>query len=99
MGERLDMVNKLIQYSIDMFVRSDESHMQEIIFLENRVDEKERALQKLHVQRLAKGECSPEAGMVFSDIVSGLERVADHATNIAFAITAAEKEEETEAVS
>ncbi|MDE7045880.1 MAG: Na/Pi symporter, partial [Acetatifactor sp.] len=99
MGEMLDMVNKLIQYSVDMFVRSDESHMQEIISLENRVDEKERALQKLHVQRLTKGECTPEAGMGFSDIVSGLERVADHATNIAFAITAAEREEEVEAVS
>jgi len=99
MGDMLDMVNKLIRYSVDMFVRSDESHMQEIISLENRVDEKERELQKLHVQRLTRGECTPEAGMVFSDIVSGLERVADHATNIAFAITAAEKEEETEAVS
>ncbi len=99
MGDMLDMVNKLIQYSVDMFVRSDESHMQDIISLEDRVDEKERELQKLHVQRLTRGECTPEAGMVFSDIVSGLERVADHATNIAFAITAAEKEEEAEAVS
>ncbi len=99
LGEMLDMVNKLIQYSIDMFVRSDGSHMQEIIQLENRVDEKERELQKLHVHRLTKGECTPEAGMVFSDVVSGLERVADHATNIAFAITAADREDEVEAVS
>ena len=33
--------------------------------------------------------------MIFSDIVSGLERVADHATNIAFAIVNAEREAET----
>ena len=39
-----------------------------------------------HVERLTKNECTPEAGMLFSDIVSGLERVSDHATNIAFAI-------------
>ena len=97
LGEMLDMVNKLIQYSIDMFARSDESHMQEVIDLENKVDEKEKALQNFHVQRLTKGECTPEAGMMFSDIVSGLERVADHATNIAFAIIAAEKEAEAEA--
>ena len=30
------------------------------------------------------GECTAEAGMIFSDIISGLERVSDHATNIAF---------------
>lgn len=99
MGEMLDMVNKLIQYSIDMFVRSDESHMQEIIALEDKIDEKERALQQMHVDRLTKGECTPEAGMVFSDVVSGLERVADHATNIAFAVMNAEKDAEMEAIS
>ncbi len=94
LGEMLDMVNLLIQYSMDMFAKGDESHAQEIMSLEDRVDAKEKALQKTHVERLAKGECSPEAGMVFSDIVSGLERVADHATNIAFAILTAEREEE-----
>jgi phosphate:Na+ symporter len=86
LGEMLDMVNTLIQYSIDMFVKSDESHMNDIIELEEKVDEKERELQQAHVNRLTSGECTPEAGMIFSDIVSGLERVADHATNIAFAI-------------
>ena len=94
MGEMLDMVNKLIQYSMDMFARSDETHMQEVIELEDKVDEKEKELQNFHVQRLTRGECTPEAGMIFSDIVSGLERVADHATNIAFAILAAEGEGE-----
>lgn len=94
MGEMLDMVNKLIQYSIDMFAKGDESHMREVVQLEDAVDEKEKSLQKLHVQRLTRGECTPEAGMIFSDIVSGLERVADHATNIAFAIVDAEKEAE-----
>ena len=43
-------------------------------------------MQKSHVVRLTKNECSPEAGMLFSDVVSGLERVADHATNIAFSV-------------
>lgn len=38
------------------------------------------------MKRLTTNECTPEAGMVFSDTVSGLERIADHATNIAFAI-------------
>ena len=94
LGDMLEMVNKIIRYAVEMFARSDESHMQEIVTLEDQVDEKERELQKKHVERLTKGECSPEAGMIFSDIVSGLERVADHATNIAFAITTEEDAEE-----
>jgi len=94
LGEMLEMVNKIIQYSMDMFAKGDESHMQEVIKLEDKVDNKEKELQRLHVQRLTKGECTPEAGMIFSDIASGLERVADHATNIAFAIIDAEREAE-----
>ena len=96
LGEMLEMVNKIIQYSIDMFAKSDEAHMQEIIELEDSVDEKERQLQRAHVERLTRGECTPEAGMIFSDIVSGLDRVSDHATNIAFAIKDGEKDAEDE---
>lgn len=93
----LDMVNHIIQYAIEMFVKSEYTHMQDVIDLENRVDERERELQKSHVERLTRGECSPEAGMIFSDIISGLERVSDHATNIAFAIMDQEKNNEVEA--
>ena len=92
LGEMLDMVNKIIQYAINMFAHSDESKMREVAELEQRVDAKEQELQQLHVERLTRGECTPQAGMIFSDVVSGLERVA--ATNIAFAIVAAEKDEE-----
>ena len=97
LGDMLEMVNKIIRYAVEMFAKSDETHMQEIITLEDQVDEKERELQKKHVERLTKGECSPEAGMIFSDVVSGLERVADHATNIAFAITTEEEMDEGKA--
>lgn len=92
LGDLLEMVTRLIRYSIDMFARSDESHMKDVIALEDQVDAKEKEMQKSHVQRLTRGECSPEAGMMFSDIASGLERVADHATNIAFAVITAEEE-------
>ncbi len=86
LGEMLEMVNKIIQYSIDMFAKHDETHMQDIIDLEDKVDLKERELQQAHVERLTRGECTPQAGMIFSDVISGLERVSDHATNIAFSI-------------
>ncbi|MBP3753681.1 MAG: Na/Pi cotransporter family protein [Lachnospiraceae bacterium] len=90
LGEMLDMVNTIIRYSMEIFAKSDETHFQDVIDLEDRIDQEERKLQENHINRLTRGECTPEAGMIFSDIVSGLERVADHATNIAFAI----KEEE-----
>ena len=92
LGDLLEMVTRLIRYSIDMFARSDESHMKDVIALEDQVDAREKEMQRNHVQRLTRGECSPEAGMIFSDIASGLERVADHATNIAFAVITAEDE-------
>lgn len=94
LGEMLDMVNTLIRFSVEMFAQSKEEHLEDVLHLEDAVDEKERELQRAHVERLTKNECSPEAGMIFSDIVSGLERVADHATNIAFSILDSEKEED-----
>ena len=94
LGEMLDMVNTLIRFSVEMFAQSKEEHLEDVLHLEDAVDEKERELQRAHVERLTQNECSPEAGMIFSDIVSGLERVADHATNIAFSILDGEKEED-----
>lgn len=84
--EMLSMVNIIFQYSVEMFAKGKEDHMRDVIRLEDEIDEKERELQKAHVSRLTKNKCTPQAGMIFSDVVSGLERVADHATNIAFSI-------------
>ena len=85
LGEMLDMVNTVLRFSFEMFVKSTEEHVEDIRNLEEAIDEKEKELQQKHIERLSSNECSPEAGALFSDIVSGLERVADHATNIAFA--------------
>jgi phosphate:Na+ symporter len=82
----LDMVIKITTYALDMFSHNNQEHMQEILDLEDAVDDAERYLQESHVQRLTRGECTASAGMLFSDIVSGLERVSDHATNIAFSL-------------
>lgn len=81
-----EMTVKILHLSMDMFNLEDDSHLQEILDLENAIDAKERELQDLHVKCLTKGECSAQVGMMFSDLASNLERVADHATNIAFSI-------------
>ena len=85
LGEMMDMVNTILRFSFEMFVKSTEEHVEDIRHLEEAIDEKEKELQQKHIERLSSNECTPEAGALFSDIVSGLERVADHATNIAFA--------------
>lgn len=85
-----DMFEKDMQIlicALEMFENEDRSHMQEIRAIEEEVDQMEIDLQNSHIRRMAKGKCSPESGLIFTDLVSGLERVADHATNIAFALT------------
>lgn len=50
---------------------------------EKTVDKMEKELRDKHIQRLSKGKCAPESGVIFLDIISNLERIADHADNIA----------------
>ena len=82
----MEKVVVILKYSLDMFTYGNPKHMKEILRLEDEIDAIEKKLQRSHVKRLTKNKCTPEAGMIFSDTISGLERVADHATNIAFAI-------------
>jgi len=93
MGLMMDKVNDIVRFSVEMFAQGKIEHMTHISKLEDEIDELERKYQKHHIERLTKNECTPEAGMIFSDIVSGLERVADHAINIAFAIQESENEQ------
>ncbi|HJB91471.1 MAG TPA: Na/Pi cotransporter family protein [Candidatus Eisenbergiella merdigallinarum] len=51
--------------------------------LEQSVDMLEDELREKHIRRLSKGKCDPESGVIFLDIISNLERIADHAVNIA----------------
>lgn len=86
LGDLMEKVVVIFKYSLDMFTYGNPTHMKEILGLEDEIDALEKKLQRSHVKRLTKNKCTPEAGMIFSDTISGLERVADHATNIAFAI-------------
>ena len=94
LNDMMEKVVRLLHYSLDMFTNKNSEHMREILSLEDEIDQEEKKLQRAHVKRLTKNKCTPEAGMIFSDTVSGLERVADHATNIAFAIMEPPVEEE-----
>ncbi len=78
-------VEKTVEYSLETFTEQTEEHLAEIVELEKEVDVLEKELEHMHVRRLALNKCSANAS-IFTDIVSNLERVSDHATNIAFAI-------------
>ncbi len=82
----VNMVNKILSLSLEMFSNNTKAHLDEILLLEDQIDRKERALQNSHIERLNKNICTAQEGMMFSDLASNLERVADHATNIAFSI-------------
>lgn len=86
LGEMLDMVNEIYRLATETFKTGRDTNIDKVTELEDKIDDMERQLQANHVARLTRNECTPEAGMIFSDIVSGLERVADHSTNIAYSI-------------
>ena len=85
---------EILEKSMEMFTSLDPRNLPDILELEDSIDHMERELQENHVRRMAKGTCSPMAGIIFTDLVTGLERVADHATNIAFSILEKDPEEE-----
>ncbi len=83
----------IFEKSMEMFTTMDKKNLSYIMELENSIDLMERELQQNHVKRMAKGKCSPMTGILFTDLVTSLERVADHATNIAFSILENDPEE------
>ncbi len=54
-----------------------------VVTKEDEIDGMERRLRKQHIMRMNEGQCSGQAGIVFVDIISNLERIGDHAVNIA----------------
>lgn len=87
LNQMMELINKNMHYAIEVFAHHGEQYLKEVDSLEEQVDKLEEEIQIAHVQRMTRNECSAQAGMLFSDIVSGLERVSDHAVNIAYAMT------------
>lgn len=84
--EMMELINENVHLCIEVFAHHKEDHLSRIEELEDKVDVMERQIQQAHIDRLKRNECTPDAGMLFSDIVSGLERVSDHAVNIAYSM-------------
>ncbi len=74
-----ETVNK----AFDSFVENNGAEASMVEPLEEVVDELKTQLRARHVGRLQAGKCTIELGFVFADIVTNLERVSDHCSNIA----------------
>ncbi|MBQ3924397.1 MAG: Na/Pi cotransporter family protein [Firmicutes bacterium] len=75
-----------VDMALDIFEKSDFSRLDELEALEDVVDDLETQLVNDHIERFMAEHCDPRAGVVFTDIVTDLERCADNAINIAYAM-------------
>ncbi|MFE6169780.1 Na/Pi cotransporter family protein [Viridibacillus arvi] len=81
--EMFKLVIDTVKIAMQALDTRDVSLVQQVRSQEERIDEMERSLRKHHIRRLNEGICSGSAGVVFADIISNLERIGDHANNIA----------------
>lgn len=81
--EMVENVNHAVAYAIAARKNQELPLANKAREYEDTVDEMEEVLRKKHIERLANNQCQPKAGVVFLDILSNLERISDHADNIA----------------
>ena len=77
-----DAVEEILDLSYAAFKDTDLISARKTEPLEQIVDELKETLRTRHILRLQKGDCSVDAGFVWSDLLTNLERVADHCSNI-----------------
>lgn len=73
--------------TIDVAIECVEKKTMDLVdkvrFYEDTVDELKRQCHKIHMHRLSTGECNAISGIVFLEVIGNLERIADHANNMA----------------
>ena len=92
-------VNMSFDKSVEMFSVYDKVKKDEIVNLSNDSYTLEHDLRKKHIKRLSSGECSPEGGLLYLDMIAILERIGYHSRNVSEAmidIDELSSEEETE---
>ena len=81
--EIMKLVTKSFEHAIIAREKADLDAAQQVAKYEDMVDNMEEELREQHIDRLSKQLCSPTNGVVFLDIISNLERISDHAYNLA----------------
>lgn len=84
--EMIDVVSDCFEMALQALDESDREKATKAISYEGVIDQMEKELRKKHIARLNDGRCETSSGIVFLDMLSNLERVSDHAANIASAV-------------
>jgi phosphate:Na+ symporter len=77
---------KSVDFSLRIFESEDAGALPEADLLEQHVDDLQKSCVNAHIERLMNEVCHPVAGVIFTDLVTDLERCSDHAINIAHAL-------------
>ncbi len=77
---------KSVDFSLRIFESEDAGALKEADLLEQHVDDLQTSCVNAHIERLMNEVCHPVAGVIFTDMVTDLERCSDHAINIAHAL-------------
>ena len=72
-----------VKDALESVENNDLEKAQALVERHEDINNMERVLRKTHIKRLNNGECSPQAGVNFIDIISHYTRVSDHAMNLA----------------
>lgn len=83
LNEMFDLTILTVKETVEALRTVDKEQALAVVHKENRIDEMEQTFRKKHIIRMNEGLCDPTAGIVFVDIISDLERIGDHAVNIA----------------
>ncbi|MFN7251224.1 MAG: Na/Pi cotransporter family protein [Anaerobacillus sp.] len=86
LDEMFDLTISTLRQAIKALEDNDVIEARSVMLKEEKIDKMERKLRKNHILRINEGNCTGAAGIVFVDIVSNLERIGDHAVNIAEAV-------------
>ena len=76
-------INEILDLSTNAFIYNDLESASKVESLEQVIDGLKEQMRTRHILRLQKGECSIDAGFVWSDLLTNLERTSDHCSNIA----------------
>ena len=82
----VDAVKETINNATLAFINNDVQLATKVEPLEQVIDRLRDKLKEAHIRRLTNGECTIELGFIFSDLITNIERVSDHCSNIAIGV-------------
>lgn len=84
LNEMYDLIIKMFEQTFIIFESKENSDVKTLHNLESQTDVLQAKLSSAHYERITKNECIPALSPFYSTLVSELERVADHLTNIGY---------------